>query len=171
MEPKFAIEIKELHKYYDDIQAVKGVSLNLEAGTVFSLLGPNGAGKSTLISMVSGLLRPTRGEAIIMGNSIAKSPKRAKENLGVVPMAVASGGTRRLVHEQLRQVSIFDWFDTIVTCEDTDRHKPDPDVFLEAADRLKVLPKDCCVYEDGEPGIEAARRAGMTCIDVRRPLP
>ena len=91
----------------------------------------------------------------------------ANRNRGRRKMAVASGGTRLLVNYQLRQVGIFDWFDTIVTCEDTEEHKPDPHVFLEAADRLGTPPHACRVYEDGEPGIEAARRAGMECVDVR----
>ena len=91
----------------------------------------------------------------------------AAEHRGRLPMAVASGGTRRLVHRQLEQVNIIEWFDTIVTCEDTELHKPDPDVFLEAARRMGVAPQACRVYEDGEPGIEAARRAGMQCVDVR----
>ena len=91
----------------------------------------------------------------------------ARSHRGQLPMAVASGGVRRLVHEQLRHIRILDWFDTIVTAEDTERHKPDPDVFLEAADRLGVDPKRCRVYEDGDAGIEAARRAGMECVDIR----
>lgn len=98
---------------------------------------------------------------------IANVVRIAEENRGRRKMAVASGGTRRLVHHQLQQVEIIDWFDTIVTCEDTEYHKPDPHVFLEAADRLGVSPKACRVYEDGEPGIEAARRARMECMDVR----
>lgn len=92
----------------------------------------------------------------------------ARQHRGQLPMAVASGGVRRLVHQQLKQVEIFEWFDTIVTAEDTERHKPDPDVFLEAARRLNVPPEFCRVYEDGDPGIEAARRAGMECVDVRQ---
>ena len=91
----------------------------------------------------------------------------ARQHRGKLPMAVASGGVRKLVHRQLEQVEIFEWFDAIVTSEDTERHKPDPDVFLEAARRLQVPPELCRVYEDGEPGIEAARRAGMECVDVR----
>ena len=82
-------------------------------------------------------------------------------------LAVASGGVRRIVHEQLRHIELYECFETIVTAEDTERHKPDPDVFLEAARRLGVSPSACRVYEDGDPGIEAARRAGMECIDVR----
>ena len=91
----------------------------------------------------------------------------ARDHRGKKKMAVASGGTRTMVHRQLQHIDIFDWFETIVTCEDTERHKPEPDVFLEAADRLGVHPQHCRVYEDGDPGIEAARRAGMECVDVR----
>ena len=92
----------------------------------------------------------------------------AESHRGKLKMAVASGGTRNLVHRQLRQIEVMDWFETIVTCEDTEYHKPDPHVFLEAASRLQVKPEHCRVYEDGEPGIEAARRAGMECIDIRK---
>jgi HAD superfamily hydrolase (TIGR01509 family) len=91
----------------------------------------------------------------------------ARDHRGKKKMAVASGGTRVLVRGQLQQINIIDWFQAIVTCEDTARHKPDPDVFLEAADRLGVQPQHCRVFEDGEPGIEAARRAGMECVDIR----
>lgn len=92
----------------------------------------------------------------------------AENHRGKLQMAVASGGTRNLVHRQLQQIEVMSWFETIVTCEDTEFHKPDPHVFLEAASRLRVKPEHCRVYEDGEPGIEAARRAGMECIDIRK---
>ena len=64
-------------------------------------------------------------------------------------------------------VALEGWFDTIVTAEDTTRHKPEPDVFLEAARRLGAAPAHCRVYEDSDLGIEAARRAGMEWVDVR----
>ncbi|MEJ2757986.1 MAG: ATP-binding cassette domain-containing protein [Anaerolineales bacterium] len=89
METKTAIAIHDLYKYYDEVKAVQGVTLDIEAGTVFSLLGPNGAGKSTAISVVSGLLQPTAGDASIMGNSITKSPQKAKQHIGVVPQEIA----------------------------------------------------------------------------------
>lgn len=91
----------------------------------------------------------------------------ARENRGERKMAVASGGFRHVIEKQLRQVGIFDWFDALVTAEDTPRHKPEPDVFLEAARRLGAVPADCLVYEDSDLGIEAARRAGMRWVDVR----
>lgn len=92
----------------------------------------------------------------------------ANDNRGRLKLAVASGGFRRIIEIQLRQVACWDWFDTIVTAEDTARHKPEPDVFLEAARRLGVVPGRCQVYEDSDLGIEAARRAGMSCVDVRQ---
>lgn len=84
-----------------------------------------------------------------------------------LPMAVASGGYRSAVELTLRHLGILDWFGAVVTAEDTTRHKPEPDVFLEAARRLGVPPGACTVYEDADLGIEAARRAGMRWVDVR----
>jgi HAD superfamily hydrolase (TIGR01549 family) len=91
----------------------------------------------------------------------------ARRNRGVIPMAVASGGFRPVITRILSQLGILDWFDAIVTAEDTIRHKPDPDVFLEAARRINVAPEFCLVYEDTEVGLQAARLAGMKNIDVR----
>ena len=86
---------------------------------------------------------------------------------GRVPMAVVTGGYRHVCEQILRQVGLEDCFDLIVASEDTQRHKPDPDPFLEAARRLGVNPAGCVVWEDSDLGIEAARRAGMQWIDVR----
>jgi HAD superfamily hydrolase (TIGR01509 family) len=58
-------------------------------------------------------------------------------------------------------------FDAIVGADDVARGKPEPDVFLKAAEKIGVRPANCLVYEDGDLGIEAARRAGMEVIDVR----
>lgn len=90
-----------------------------------------------------------------------------RENLGRKRLAVASGGFRRVVARQLEHVGLADAFEVLVTAEDTTRHKPEPDVFLEAARRLGVPPAECCVYEDADLGVEAARRAGMACVDIR----
>ena len=85
----FAIEVNHLKKSFGDLQAVQDASFNAEAGEVLSLLGPNGAGKSTTISMLSGLLTPTGGDACIMGHSIIREPEAAKSSLGVVPQDIA----------------------------------------------------------------------------------
>ncbi|HEY4331622.1 MAG TPA: HAD family phosphatase [Ilumatobacteraceae bacterium] len=86
---------------------------------------------------------------------------------GILPLAVASGGDRWVVERTLGAVGILDWFDAVVCAEDTDRHKPDPDVFLEAARRLGVASETCVVFEDSDLGLEAARRAHMVGVDIR----
>jgi beta-phosphoglucomutase family hydrolase len=91
----------------------------------------------------------------------------AREHRGRRPLAVATGGVRHVVEPVLARLGLLDWFETIVTSDDVTRYKPEPDVYLEAARRLGVPPAGCLVYEDTEPGLEAARRAGMSCIDVR----
>lgn len=98
---------------------------------------------------------------------IEKVVEIARRARGRSPMAVASGGHRHMVELTLRQIGILDWFAVIVAAEDTTRHKPEPDVFLEAARRLGVAPGLCTVYEDTDLGVEAARRAGMRWVDVR----
>jgi len=92
----------------------------------------------------------------------------ASQNRGKLPMAVATGGVRTICEQILRQIEVSDWFDAVVCCEDVKRHKPNPDIFLEAARRLKVNPRHCQVYEDADPGIEAARQAGMQYVDIRK---
>jgi HAD superfamily hydrolase (TIGR01509 family) len=82
-------------------------------------------------------------------------------------LAIASGGTRSLVDRTLGMIGIGAWFEVVLTSEDTKRHKPEPDVFLEAARRIGAVPGDCVVYEDTDIGLEAARRANMQHVDVR----
>jgi ABC-2 type transport system ATP-binding protein len=88
------VETKDLVKTYKnsqqgEVQAVKGIDLQINKGEIFSLLGPNGAGKTTTISMISGLIEPTRGDAFIGGYSITRQPLQAKRLLGVVPQEIA----------------------------------------------------------------------------------
>ena len=84
-----AIQVQDLHKNFGDMYAVRGVSFDVERGEIFSLLGPNGAGKSTIISMLSCLLRPTKGDATVMDHSILSDPMAVKAAIGVVPQEIA----------------------------------------------------------------------------------
>lgn len=84
-----AIEVNHLQKNYGDLQAVQDVSFHAVQGEVLGLLGPNGAGKSTTISMLSGLLAPSDGDASIMGHSVTREAEAAKSRLGVVPQDIA----------------------------------------------------------------------------------
>lgn len=86
-----AIEIKNLTKIYKgagkspDKHALKGIDLNIRAGSIFGLLGPNGAGKSTTINILAGLVNKTSGNASIWGFDINDNPRNARANIGVVP--------------------------------------------------------------------------------------
>ena len=91
----------------------------------------------------------------------------AKQYKGKLPIGVGSGGQRAVVRQILQVLEIESLFECVVVSEDTQRHKPEPDVFLEVASRLSVDPVGCLVYEDADLGVEAARRAGMQCFDVR----
>lgn len=91
----------------------------------------------------------------------------ARENHGRIPLAVASGGTRRVINTVLEHLKIRGLFQAIVTSEDVTRQKPAPDIFLEAARRIGVEPRDCRAYEDTDLGMQAIRDAGMEAVDVR----
>jgi beta-phosphoglucomutase-like phosphatase (HAD superfamily) len=93
----------------------------------------------------------------------------AKQYSGDKPMAVASGGHRRIVMNTLRALGIADLFQAVVTAEDYQRGKPAPDPFLEAALRLGVAPSQCLVFEDTATGIAAAEAAGMQWVLVPPP--
>ncbi|MGH8041788.1 MAG: ABC transporter ATP-binding protein [Rudaea sp.] len=81
-----ALEIQDLKKTYPNgVQALKGVSLSVQAGDFFALLGPNGAGKSTLIGIVSSLVNVTSGEARVFGVPIRTRRSEAMQMLGLVP--------------------------------------------------------------------------------------
>ena len=90
----------------------------------------------------------------------------ARRYHGLKPLAVASGGHRRIVMTTLRALGIADLFQTIVTAEDYKRGKPSPDPVLEAALRLGVSPERCLVFEDTATGIAAATAAGMQSVLV-----
>jgi beta-phosphoglucomutase-like phosphatase (HAD superfamily) len=90
----------------------------------------------------------------------------ARRVAGHLPVAVVSGGHRPSVENSLTAAGLRSLFDIIVTPEDVEQGKPAPDMYLLAAERLGVPPADCLVLEDGPPGVEAARRAGMRVVIV-----
>ena len=106
-------------------------------------------------------------ESLVHVQPIEVVTQVARRYHGTLPLAVGSGGERWVVEKTLRQIGLFELFATIVGADDTERHKPEPDVYLEAARRLNVNPDTCVVFEDTDLGLEAARRANMTGIDIR----
>lgn len=81
-----------------------------------------------------------------------------------IPLAVATSGTPENVEFVLEGLRIGPLFATIVTGDEVSRGKPDPEMFLAAAERLKVEPARCLVFEDSRAGVEAAVRAGMRVV-------
>ena len=82
----YALEVNELRKTYKNgVEALKGISLQVEEGDFFALLGPNGAGKSTLIGIISSLVNASGGEARVFGASVQSDRSRAMSYIGLVP--------------------------------------------------------------------------------------
>lgn len=85
---------------------------------------------------------------------------------GQIPLAVVSGSPRESIVRTLTTLKLLDRFDLLVGAEDYTHGKPDPEPFLVAAERLKVAPADCLVFEDADLGIQAAEAAGMAWVRV-----
>lgn len=86
---------------------------------------------------------------------------------GKLPMSVVSGGILANVAACLKTIDAFDWFSPVLTADDPIAPKPAPDLFLAAAEGMKVPAAACHAFEDADAGIDAARAAGMTVTDVR----
>src|SRR5262249_59984424 len=86
-----AIETHRLTRYFDRFCAVDGIDLRVERGTTYGFLGPNGAGKSTTIKMLTGLLAPSRGRILVLGNDMLDQHQAldAKRRVGVIPEDLA----------------------------------------------------------------------------------
>lgn len=83
-----------------------------------------------------------------------------------IPMAVATGSEKWVAEKILRELGIWDWFGAVVGADCVENPKPAPDSYLKAAELIGVDPRRCHAFEDTKLGIEAARRAGMTVVDI-----
>ncbi len=84
------IEIKNLHKKYDNVHAVKGIDLSIKKGEFYGLLGPNGAGKSTTINAITSLVKPTSGEVKILGKDIVSDFRYARSQVGIASQELSN---------------------------------------------------------------------------------
>ncbi len=80
-----AVEATRLVKRFADIEALRGIDLRIEPGEFFGLFGPNGAGKTTMLRILTGQLRPTSGEAHVLGVDVVREPLKVKSLIGIVP--------------------------------------------------------------------------------------
>ena len=78
------VQVRNLVRHFGDVEAVKGISFDVESGEIFGFLGPNGAGKSTTIKMLCTLLRPTSGRAEIAGYDVLQAPSAVRTQIGLV---------------------------------------------------------------------------------------
>jgi ABC-2 type transport system ATP-binding protein len=127
-----AIDVQNIVKRFGDFTAVGGISFQVEAGEIFGLLGPNGAGKSTLIRMMTTLIPPTSGTAVVSGCDVTAAADGVRRAIGVIPQAmtsdlelsveenllifaklygVAREKRRRLIDELLDAVELTEWRD------------------------------------------------------------
>jgi branched-chain amino acid transport system ATP-binding protein len=77
------LELNELNVHYGAVHALKGVTLNVDAGKIVTLIGANGAGKSTILKTISGLVRPSKGKVVFLGRDISSLPPHHIVKLGV----------------------------------------------------------------------------------------
>ena len=115
-----AVSINNVVKHFGSLQALGGVSLEIQPGEFFGLLGPNGAGKTTLISSLAGLVRPDSGTLQVLGHDVFKDFRNARRLLGVVPQELVFDPFFN-VRETLRIQSGYfgirhndDWIDEIL---------------------------------------------------------
>ncbi|MBQ9195725.1 MAG: ABC transporter ATP-binding protein [Clostridia bacterium] len=114
-----AIETKGLTRRFGNAAAVDGLNLTVRQGELFALLGVNGAGKTTTIRMLSGLLTPTAGDALVMGKSIVSETAAVKAVIGVSPQETAVG-MHLTVRENLMLMAGLHGFDKAESRERTD---------------------------------------------------
>jgi beta-phosphoglucomutase family hydrolase len=101
-------------------------------------------------------------EAVLIEPVVAFARRMAATH----PLAVATGGTRDIAERSLELAGLRPLFKAVVTVDDVRHGKPAPDMFLLAAKRIGVDPKNCLVFEDAEPGIQGALAAGMQVVRV-----
>jgi beta-phosphoglucomutase family hydrolase len=91
----------------------------------------------------------------------------AIENHGKLPMAIGTGSPGDHSWEAVKTLGLDKYFDILVSKNDVKKGKPDPETFLKCAKAMNVEPQYCQVFEDGDPGIQAAKSAGMMVTDIR----
>ena len=149
---------------WDDKMTVIGTSYEFTADYFADRLGrPRSDGPDLvreMIELMHGLVRRTvdaRPGAVELVDRLRTDG---------IPLALASNSPRFLVDDALATAGLGEAFDTIVTSDDVERAKPDPDIYLLACERLGVDPADALALEDSASGVTAAKAAGLTVIGV-----
>ena len=104
-----AIEVNSLTKKFGDFKAVDSISFNVEEGEIFGFLGPNGAGKSTTMMILTTLLKPTSGHALVGGHNVVSDAKKVREKIGYVQQEISvdeflTGRENLYLHARINQI-------------------------------------------------------------------
>ncbi|THF73955.1 ABC transporter ATP-binding protein [Cohnella fermenti] len=150
------LDIRNVTKTFGDFAAVDNMSLSVREGEIFGFLGANGAGKSTTIHMVSSLLKATKGDIEILGKNIAKFPRFAKANIGIVPQDLA-------IYEQLTAYENVRFFAGLYGLRGSLLQERTEEAleFVGLGDKAKSFPKS---FSGG-----MKRRLNIACAIAHRP--
>ena len=122
--------VQDVHSYYGNIHALKGVSLTVEKGEIVTLIGANGAGKSTTLKTISGLLRPRQGSVLLDGEDLTRYRPHQIVDKGVIQVPEGRGVFARLTVTENLEMGAF-------TCRDAKRIQASMDRVFTLFPRLK----------------------------------
>jgi len=169
-----AIHVSGLRKRFRTVQALGGVSLDIQQGEFFGLLGPNGAGKTTLISILAGLTRADSGEAAILGHDVVRDYRQTRRALGVVPQELVYDPFFN-VRETLRIQSGYfglrhndGWIDEIMHHLDLTQHADKGTQSLSGGMKRRLLVAQALVHKP--PVIVLDEPTAGVDVDLRRSL-
>jgi branched-chain amino acid transport system ATP-binding protein len=115
------LEVKDIHTYYGNIHALKGITLSVEEGEIVSLIGANGAGKTTTLRSISGLIRPRTGNVVIEGEDILKYPAYELVYRGIAMVPEGRGVFSRLTVQENMDMGAYSRSDRQGIQQDLDR--------------------------------------------------
>ena len=149
------LEVRDVHTYYGNIQALKGVSLTVEKGEIVTLIGGNGAGKTTTLRTICGLLKPRSGNIVLDGKDLSRTKAHEIVNLGVAMVPEGRGVFSRLTVAENLDLGAY-------TRSDRGAIRQDLDMVLRLFPRLKERFKQVAgTLSGGEQQMLATARALM----------
>jgi HAD superfamily hydrolase (TIGR01509 family) len=149
-----------------DTATVQGMSVPEWSGYMAERIG-RGRPDEIAEAVIDGMIGALHGGRVDLLPGATEMVTAAADR---VPVAVASSAPRRLIEAVLEATRLHPHFSAFVSSEEVPRGKPSPDVYLEAARRIGVLPTSCAAVEDSSNGIRAAAAAGMTVIAIPNPV-